>query len=736
MLVSGKSLALVLSSLFVIATVTMLYVPTVGQAEESTTEGIEGIETTERAESSHSSIQIESNDASKRRATAEFPHALRFEKGAFRFAPGDSITVLEIRGTAETFEPGNRYWIRGTYTLASRDKAALSAFITAKDAADGKSPISPLQTTQVNRGQGTFELVLPMSYRGWPHVSFYPAEGGDGFGGIYFGTGDSVLKQWWGTDEVADPSAGTSPPDASELIDVATTKAETNSPDGIKRTNDDKDISEILRLFKIDNDNVVRTRKYKLPAAFEALFPELPELIETLEELPAQYRFSYTLEQSGTMLQVYATEAAQENYFQKRISDWKATHDRARMFPTLEEQKLADLAWKRLGLELEPIGQEDMAKVKALGYEGGVKVSMGGSADWNDIQMQDILVGLHVWPTTSLGDVADVLGRDDLPKLNPLKFYVVRPGRKETGAFRSGPEEDTVVTGRIEVALPDTISKGDEAGTMFRSGSGEMGRGGYGEMGRGGYGMMGRGGYGEMSRGAEPKAANEPHTSDSTTDPAAASQQITAPGKYALRYDGKTFQDWRLEWSNKQSLEALTAMAAFAAAGYGEEAAAAIVYGAYSNVQPVPQHARKYLHELSEDNRRAVVSGLIGDLKTELSARRRIAAIRALAAIGPPAESALEILKERLASDNPQERIAAAAAIKMIVGKDQYQKPLADVLGEELGIKAVKTDPGVWAVLPRDDVADVEAFNKFNDAVIKEQEILFPPADRPGGGVF
>jgi hypothetical protein len=54
-----------------------------------------------------------------------------------------------------------------------------------------------VQTTVVNKGAGTFTLFLPMSCRGWPHVSFYPADNGEGFGGNYFGTGDSVLKQWW-----------------------------------------------------------------------------------------------------------------------------------------------------------------------------------------------------------------------------------------------------------------------------------------------------------------------------------------------------------------------------------------------------------------------------------------------------------------------------------------------------------------------------------------------------------
>ena len=101
-----------------------------------------------------------------------------------------------------------------------------------------------------------------------------------------------------------------------------------------------------------------------------------------------------------------------------------------RKFPSLEEQKLADLAWKRLDLELEPIGEQDLKRVKAVGYDGGVKVVSGTAGIQNSaikIQTGDILVGLHVWPTRSLQDVADVLNRDDLAdELDPIKFYVVR----------------------------------------------------------------------------------------------------------------------------------------------------------------------------------------------------------------------------------------------------------------------------------------------------------------------
>ena len=111
--------------------------------------------------------------------TSEFPYVLHFEQGATRFLEGDKITILEVRGTADTMTPGNIYWIKGSYSLASRDRAMVAAFTTARSAADGKGPYLKVQTTIVNRGDGTFTLFLPMSCKGWPHVSFYPADGGE-----------------------------------------------------------------------------------------------------------------------------------------------------------------------------------------------------------------------------------------------------------------------------------------------------------------------------------------------------------------------------------------------------------------------------------------------------------------------------------------------------------------------------------------------------------------------------
>lgn len=131
--------------------------------------------------------------------SSEFPYAVKFEQGATRFLEGDRITILEVRGTSETMARGHIYWIRGTFTLASHDRATLAAYTTARSAAEGTGTPFKAQMTAVGQGSGTFTLFLPMSCDGWPHISFYPTHGGSDFGGNYFGTGDSVLKEWWGS---------------------------------------------------------------------------------------------------------------------------------------------------------------------------------------------------------------------------------------------------------------------------------------------------------------------------------------------------------------------------------------------------------------------------------------------------------------------------------------------------------------------------------------------------------
>src|SRR6266481_6234628 len=125
--------------------------------------------------------------------TRDFPFALNYELGKTLFAPGDSITIRELRGTSETITPEGTYWVEGTYTLASKDEANLAFFATTKSSAP--SPIDARQTAVIKKGTGSFELIKKMNGDGFLHLSFYPIPSGSDFGGIYFGQGDWVLRQ-------------------------------------------------------------------------------------------------------------------------------------------------------------------------------------------------------------------------------------------------------------------------------------------------------------------------------------------------------------------------------------------------------------------------------------------------------------------------------------------------------------------------------------------------------------
>jgi beta-lactamase regulating signal transducer with metallopeptidase domain len=145
--------------------------------------------------------------------------------------------------------------------------------------------------------------------------------------------------------------------------------------------------------------------------------------------------------------------------------------------------------------------------------------------------------------------------------------------------------------------------------------------------------------------------------------------------------------------------------------------------------ESVRREARQALRFITRANAEQVVVQLLIILDDDARRVDHIEAMRAIAAMGPKASPALDKLKEKLSTSDAKIRIPAAAAIKMIVGKDKYQKPVADVIGKELGITVQQTSDGTWGALPRDDSANADAFNKFTEDVIKEQEMLFPPDD-------
>jgi hypothetical protein len=124
--------------------------------------------------------------------SADFPAVVPFDLGAAEFFPGDNITIQRVTGTSPTISTGGTYCVEGTYTLASRDKADLSLYITT--VTNISTPTDPSQIMRIEKGTGTFRLVTTMGSEGYLHVSFYPVSTGSSFGGIYFGQGAWVLR--------------------------------------------------------------------------------------------------------------------------------------------------------------------------------------------------------------------------------------------------------------------------------------------------------------------------------------------------------------------------------------------------------------------------------------------------------------------------------------------------------------------------------------------------------------
>ena len=123
-------------------------------------------------------------------------------------------------------------------------------------------------------------------------------------------------------------------------------------------------------------------------------------------------------------------------------AEWKksaklANGNQPSPFPTLEAQRAADLAYKLLDIELEKLTEADLKRVKAKKFAGGLKVTTtdnsygGGFGDESNLpklKKGDLLVGLHVWPTTSLADVKKVL--DPRRPQRPLAVEVLCDSEK------------------------------------------------------------------------------------------------------------------------------------------------------------------------------------------------------------------------------------------------------------------------------------------------------------------
>jgi serine protease Do len=86
-------------------------------------------------------------------------------------------------------------------------------------------------------------------------------------------------------------------------------------------------------------------------------------------------------------------------------------------------------AWELLGVELKPIPSDEFRKAHTTHYRGGlavVAVRPDSPAGSQGILPGDVLVGMHIWETLSLDNVAYIIKRPDFPELGPVKFFILR----------------------------------------------------------------------------------------------------------------------------------------------------------------------------------------------------------------------------------------------------------------------------------------------------------------------
>jgi hypothetical protein len=128
--------------------------------------------------------------------TPDLSHTLKFAIGDTYFLDGDSITIDSIQGPTDAIEPGHAYLVTGTYKLTSHPDALLSSNVTSDHNSVPREHVDGRQrpSTTIHQGEGRFSVYLNMDTNGFPHISFYPSEGGNSFAGVYFGMGDSLMK--------------------------------------------------------------------------------------------------------------------------------------------------------------------------------------------------------------------------------------------------------------------------------------------------------------------------------------------------------------------------------------------------------------------------------------------------------------------------------------------------------------------------------------------------------------
>lgn len=262
-------------------------------------------------------------------------------------------------------------------------------------------------------------------------------------------------------------------------------------------------------------------------------------------------------------------------------------------FLPLEDQRVADLAYRMLSVEIARLDDQQLEAVKKNGFAGGVRVDQVVASTYGSVgQAGDILVGLHVWPTASFEQLGEVLRRDDLDQFNPLKYYMLRKQvdpeweREQLHQQRvrqTEREQQRVREGRspFEAVDPDEAGAEEQPAPQPR----------YVWKLQTGRVHFNPSAWEEEQNRLKRTANNEEGGRAFTqVAPGVAvpidmseedKQKIIESRQPKLLYDGRTFDQWRDEWKTElkteKRTEAIQALRAFGRAGYGKQATEAIL---------------------------------------------------------------------------------------------------------------------------------------------------------------
>ncbi|MCO6045840.1 M56 family metallopeptidase [Aeoliella sp. ICT_H6.2] len=262
-------------------------------------------------------------------------------------------------------------------------------------------------------------------------------------------------------------------------------------------------------------------------------------------------------------------------------------------FLPLEDQRVADLAYRMLSVEIARLDDQQLEAVKKNGFAGGVRVDQVVASTYGSVgQAGDILVGLHVWPTASFEQLGEVLRRDDLDQFNPLKYYMLRKQvdpeweREQLHQQRvrqTEREQQRVREGRspFEAVDPDEAGAEEQPAPQPR----------YVWKLQTGRVHFNPSAWEEEQNRLKRTANNEEggrvftQVAPGVAVPIDMSEEdkrkVIESRQPKLLYDGRTFDDWRdsfeTELKVENRTEAIKALRAFGRAGYGKEATEAIL---------------------------------------------------------------------------------------------------------------------------------------------------------------